>query len=180
MTTILLVEDTFDLAQVIVRELEALGYEVLHAADGLVALELHARHQPDLVILDWMLPRLDDLEVLRPGLGFHVAIPWGQLLKPVAMAYLASWLILAIHTWVALRWRSFVVASAVGIVPTVAGVVIINSEWGNFYPWVLAGLIISGFNKGEALPLIEFLLGSLGGVVAALVGGWEVTRHDAL
>jgi DNA-binding response OmpR family regulator len=38
---------------------------VLHAADGLAALQLHARHQPDLVILDWMLPKLDGLEVLR-------------------------------------------------------------------------------------------------------------------
>jgi DNA-binding response OmpR family regulator len=65
MTTILLVEDATDLAQVIARELEAADYEVLHAADGVQALEMHARHQPDLVILDWMLPRLDGLEVLR-------------------------------------------------------------------------------------------------------------------
>ncbi len=65
MTTILLVEDATDLAQVIVRELEAAGYDVVHAADGVQALEMHARHQPDLVILDWMLPRLDGLEVLR-------------------------------------------------------------------------------------------------------------------
>ena len=38
MTTILLVEDAADLAQVIVRELEAAGYRTLHAADGLSAL----------------------------------------------------------------------------------------------------------------------------------------------
>jgi DNA-binding response OmpR family regulator len=65
MTTILLVEDATDLAQVIVRELEAVGYNVIHAVDGVQALEMHARHQPDLLILDWMLPRLDGLEVLR-------------------------------------------------------------------------------------------------------------------
>ncbi len=65
MTTILLVEDAVDLAQVIVRELEAVGYQALHAADGVTALELYARHHPDLVILDWMLPKLDGLEVLR-------------------------------------------------------------------------------------------------------------------
>jgi DNA-binding response OmpR family regulator len=65
MTTILLVEDAADLAQVIVRELEAAGYNLVHAGDGLTALELHARHQPDLVILDWMLPKLDGLAVLR-------------------------------------------------------------------------------------------------------------------
>jgi DNA-binding response OmpR family regulator len=65
MTTLLLVEDTLDLARVIMRELEALGYHVLHAADGATALELHANAQPSLVILDWMLPQLDGLEVLR-------------------------------------------------------------------------------------------------------------------
>lgn len=65
MTTILLAEDAHDLAQVILRELQALNYTVLHAADGLSALQLHGKHEPDLIILDWMLPKLDGLEVLR-------------------------------------------------------------------------------------------------------------------
>jgi DNA-binding response OmpR family regulator len=65
MATILLVEDTADLARVIIRELEANGYRALHAIDGLSALQLHTRDQPDLVILDWMLPKMDGLEVLR-------------------------------------------------------------------------------------------------------------------
>ncbi|MBN1875320.1 MAG: response regulator transcription factor [Anaerolineae bacterium] len=65
MTKILLVEDAQDLAQVVLRDLRAEGYDVLHAADGLTALVLHAKHEPDLVILDWMLPKLDGLEVLR-------------------------------------------------------------------------------------------------------------------
>jgi DNA-binding response OmpR family regulator len=62
---ILLVEDQGKLAQVIVRELQDAGYETLHAVDGLAALELLARHTPSLVILDWVLPKLDGLEVLR-------------------------------------------------------------------------------------------------------------------
>lgn len=65
MAKILLVEDATDLAQVISRELEAAGYEVAHAADGMAALKLHAEYQPDLIVLDWMLPELDGLEVLR-------------------------------------------------------------------------------------------------------------------
>lgn len=64
-TTILLVEDSADLAQVVVRELTEAGYRVLHAGDGLAALQLYATHRPNLVILDWMLPKLDGLEVLR-------------------------------------------------------------------------------------------------------------------
>ncbi len=65
MTTILLVEDAVELAEVISRELRAFGYDVVHAPDGLSALELYSRHAPDLIVLDWMLPRLDGLEVLR-------------------------------------------------------------------------------------------------------------------
>ena len=65
MARILLVEDAQDLAQVITRELEAEGYGVVQASDGAAALEQFDRHQPDLLILDWMLPGLDGLEVLR-------------------------------------------------------------------------------------------------------------------
>lgn len=65
MTTILLVEDAFDLAQMIIHELEVQSYHVFHSSDGVSALQLHATEQPSLVILDWMLPKLDGLEVLR-------------------------------------------------------------------------------------------------------------------
>ena len=65
MTKILLIEDAKDLAQVTQRELEAFGYQVVIARDGIAALDVFAEYQPDLVILDWMLPRLDGLEVLR-------------------------------------------------------------------------------------------------------------------
>lgn len=65
MPTILLVEDTQSLAQVIIRELETQNYRVIHASDGLSALRLHQEEQPDVMILDWMLPGLDGLEVLR-------------------------------------------------------------------------------------------------------------------
>ena len=65
METLLLIEDELELAQVIARELQAAGYHVAHAADGPAGLDLFARVQPDLVILDWMLPGLDGLTVLR-------------------------------------------------------------------------------------------------------------------
>jgi len=65
MPKILLVEDTLDLARAIRRDLEAEGYAVLHAADGQQALDLFAAESPDLIILDWMLPRKDGLDVLR-------------------------------------------------------------------------------------------------------------------
>jgi DNA-binding response OmpR family regulator len=65
MASILLVEDALDLAQAVRRELAGAGYGVRHAADGLSAVCEFESEPPDLVILDWMLPGLDGLEVLR-------------------------------------------------------------------------------------------------------------------
>jgi DNA-binding response OmpR family regulator len=63
--TLLLIEDAQALAQIITRELETAGYRVVCASDGAPGLALHAQEQPALVILDWMLPKMDGLEVLR-------------------------------------------------------------------------------------------------------------------
>ena len=65
MTKILLIEDALDLAALVRRELEAEGYTVRHAADGSAGLDLFRSFEPDLVLLDWMLPKLDGLTVLR-------------------------------------------------------------------------------------------------------------------
>jgi DNA-binding response OmpR family regulator len=67
MTTILLVEDTPDLAEIIRRELSEAGYNVQHAPDGRTALQKFENEPPPaLIILDWMLPGgVDGLEVLR-------------------------------------------------------------------------------------------------------------------
>lgn len=65
MAVVLVVEDAEDLAHLIERELAAAGHRAVLAADGRAALEAHSRDSPDLVVLDWMLPKLDGLEVLR-------------------------------------------------------------------------------------------------------------------
>jgi DNA-binding response OmpR family regulator len=65
MATVLLVEDSRVFATAIADELAAAGYQFAHAADGLAALKLFEQHRPDVVILDWGLPGLSGLEVLR-------------------------------------------------------------------------------------------------------------------
>jgi DNA-binding response OmpR family regulator len=74
MATILLVEDETELARLVARELAAAGYGVRHAPDGPTALRLFAEEPPDLVVLDWLLPGVDGLEVLR-RLRQHSAAP---------------------------------------------------------------------------------------------------------
>lgn len=72
-TQILLVEDTLELAQVIVRELEAAGYRVTHTANGESALQFEKQRHFQLIILDWMLPGMNGLDVLR-NLRAHSAV----------------------------------------------------------------------------------------------------------
>jgi len=63
--TILVVDDEATIVEVVSRYLERAGYEAMAAADGAAALSLAAHHDPDLVVLDLMLPEIDGLEVMR-------------------------------------------------------------------------------------------------------------------
>lgn len=62
---ILVVEDDPTLLDTLTYNLEKQHYAVVTATDGWQAVELAQQHHPDLIILDWMLPGLDGLEVCR-------------------------------------------------------------------------------------------------------------------
>lgn len=62
---ILLVEDEVKLAQFVQLELTQEGYEVTVANDGMSGLTSARESQPDLIILDWMLPGFSGIEVCR-------------------------------------------------------------------------------------------------------------------
>ncbi len=65
MRTLLVVEDERPLAETLRFNLEMEGYRVRTAEDGLEGLSMARALQPDLVLLDLMLPRMDGLDVLR-------------------------------------------------------------------------------------------------------------------
>ena len=65
MTTVLIVEDQPDLRDLVVHHIEAAGWAALACGSGLEALHLARHRQPDLVLLDVMLPDLSGVEVCR-------------------------------------------------------------------------------------------------------------------
>jgi len=71
---ILVVDDEATIREVIRRYLERDGFEVMEAADGDAALDVVEEVEPDLVVLDLMLPGLDGLSLTR-RLREYSAVP---------------------------------------------------------------------------------------------------------
>jgi DNA-binding response OmpR family regulator len=72
---ILLVEDEIKLARFIELELASEGYRVTVAHDGMSGLSLVRESEPDLAILDWMMPGLTGVELCRRLRSTGIKIP---------------------------------------------------------------------------------------------------------
>lgn len=63
--TILVAEDHLDSADAMRALLEAFGYRVLLAGNGVQAIDTASRERPDLILMDIMMPELDGFEAMR-------------------------------------------------------------------------------------------------------------------
>jgi two-component system alkaline phosphatase synthesis response regulator PhoP len=62
---ILVVDDEVNITQILEFSIGAEGYEVVTAANGEEAIDKARREQPDLIILDVMMPKIDGYEACR-------------------------------------------------------------------------------------------------------------------
>lgn len=72
---ILVVDDEESLVRLITYNLNKEGYTTVSAYDGTTAIETARRENPDLVILDLMLPGMDGLDVCRQMRSEHIYTP---------------------------------------------------------------------------------------------------------
>jgi two-component system OmpR family response regulator len=63
-TKILIVDDEIALARLLEFKLLKEGFEVCKAANGLEAVEIAQRYQPDAILMDYMMPELDGLSAM--------------------------------------------------------------------------------------------------------------------
>ena len=69
---ILIVDDSRPFRQSLMRFLEMEGFEVVEAEDGIDGLEQYRRSDPDLVLMDLNMPRMDGFETIRRLREFSV------------------------------------------------------------------------------------------------------------
>lgn len=62
---VLIVDDESSIRDMLAMALEMAGFEVVHAGDAQTALQEIASLQPDLAIIDWMMPKTSGLELCR-------------------------------------------------------------------------------------------------------------------
>lgn len=103
---------------------------------------------------------------------------WPPLRDWIQMAwdiYLCSFLILALHTAIALHWRSFTVVVTVGMSATVMGVRIGQSpDYGPWFPWTMP---LQPVTEHPDLALVV-LASVVGGLVVTLLGLWAFSRRE--
>ena len=115
------------------------------------------------------------LMLFKPGFGLAGGPPWALLWGFAAKGFLAALLIVALHTWIALRWRSFAVACGVGMGATVTGFLVGQSpRFGVWYPWSLPVQTMG--ESADPWRIIGFALA--GAVLVTAAGLWAFQRAD--
>jgi hypothetical protein len=113
---------------------------------------------------------------LRPELASLAsarAVPFWWITKLALQVWLAAWLIIAIHTWISMRWAGFPIALGAGIGGTFFALFAASAAIGKYYPWLLPMNLFLDGRFTSAL-----VLGIGGGLLAALLGCLEFTRRD--
>ena len=65
MLKLLLVDDEMDFLKIMEARIKSWGYDVIKAANGSEALKSVEKDCPDAVVLDYMLPDMDGIDVLK-------------------------------------------------------------------------------------------------------------------
>ncbi len=62
--SVLVIEDEKDIRILLEYNLKLDGFKVYSAADGAVGLKMASEKRPDVILLDWVMPKMNGLEVL--------------------------------------------------------------------------------------------------------------------
>lgn len=129
-----------------------------------------------LILVGLMLATGYFLYMIYPEYGFNAPFPLLDTLRNLLIVGASSALLLAMHTWVSLRWSSFVVPVVVGIAATVVGIFVFGTDYVYWYPWTIPGALAMEIN----LPNLLTLAVGLSGLVLMLPVCWDLARMEQM
>lgn len=134
-----------------------------------------------LVLLSMLLLALVLIPLGGQLLQLRASIPFGgwpdiaELLQRVGEVYLCTSLLIALHTFIALRWKSFTVAVSIGMSATVMGFIIGQSpEFGPWFPWTMP---MQPLTKHPA-PEIVMLVSGVAALMVTVAAAFEFSRRE--
>ena len=119
------------------------------------------------------------LPYLQPQLTFKTNPPWAMLFRDGSYIVGLEFLALAAQHWVSLRWRSFPVAIATGMVALVLAFMAVTAGrqagWPEYFPWALPMLVVAPQPHNLALVL---RISAPAGLLAVAAGCFDFCRRE--
>ena len=84
--TVLVVDDEQNIVNIIAFNLKKEGYEVLTAGDGEEAVEIVEKHQPDLILLDIMMPKMNGHQAAKAIRAMYADRPDAEEIPIIALS----------------------------------------------------------------------------------------------
>ena len=130
------------------------------------------------------------IAMVRPDLGFSMDLPWLDTAVVLAVIYIPTMLLVAIHSWISMRFKNIVISLGSGIAAVVMSVIIMQSKYIGYYPWSIPTLVSAKFlgvgenqiSTAQAFAdSTPFLVTTfICTIVVGIAGAWEMTRKDVL
>jgi hypothetical protein len=114
------------------------------------------------------------------GLPLASAIPWGEILHLAGKAYVASWLVIAIQSWLSARFFGIATPAGLGFAALVIGFGLLGVPGGHFswwYPWTLPLRTLSGGPRDLHDTVWPAVFGCAGGVLVGALACWDLARR---
>lgn len=126
---------------------------------------------------------------VRSDLNLVATVPPMKLFLVPLVIFVCSLLIIALHSWISMRWQSVVIGLGVGIAAVVASLLLINSDLWHIYPWsipaVIAGMMMGNIRPDNPAVALANAWNSgiamvISGIIIAVIGGVDICRRETL
>ena len=117
------------------------------------------------------------LRELNPALGFESIIPIGKILLLDVSVFGFAFLAIAVQVWASLHWHNFVTAISIGVIATISGVIMVESQIASYYPWTMTGMLANNFFE-HAFPWMNLAYSLALGILVILFGLLDLVSKE--